>query len=337
MKRLSNILFALLLAVAFGSCGNDDHFKVSGTIEGSPTFNMRFHYYGDEALHTGITASREGKFEFSGTSRQPVMVEIYDNDYHLMGRLYARKGDEIKCVLNPKNPYKSTFEGNDVNRRWTEFINANAEILQRPGVDANKLIAKYVGEHRSDIVSAMLLTGSFDASRDMYAADSLLRLLEPEARPANFVDGYEYLLSRVVAKEASKPVLPMTFPDTKDSLRTYNPRHSRMSLIVISDHNSGRADSIVPELRRLRRQHGEKQLAILDFSVDTDTTAWKMSIHNDTARWLQGWGAGSLAAPAISRLGARSIPYFIVADSTGRQIYRGLSIKQAAKTIDSGL
>lgn len=334
MRRFAYIFWAVLWLCLAAACGDSDHFKVSGTIEGSPTFNMRFHYYGDDALHTGITASREGKFMFTGSSRQPVMVEIYDNDYRLMGRLYAADGDEIECVLHPDNPYKSTFTGNDVNRRWTAFTNANAEALLHPGPRANSLIASYVGKHRDDIVSAMLITGSYDAARDMAGADSLLRSLAPEARPANFIAGFEYLLRRVASKEAASPVMPMTFADERDSLRTYNPRHSRRSLIVISDRDSGRRDSIVPRLRSLSRQYSREQLAIVDFSVDSDTTSWKLSIRGDSARWLQGWGAGSLASPAISRLAASSVPFFVVADSTGRQLYRGVSLNQALKYIN---
>lgn len=328
-----HIFFVLLFVFLLASCGDDDHFEVSGTIEGSPTFNMRFHYYGDGALHTGITASREGKFLFRGSSSQPVMVDIYDNDYRLMGRLYARNGDEIECVLDPGNPYKSTFKGNEVNRRWTSFINANADVLYRPGRDANRLIADYVAENKSDIVSTMLLTGSYDASRDMAAADSLLQMLAPEARPANFVEGYEYLLQRVAGKDAMQPVLPMTFADSRDSLCTFNPRRSRMNLIVVSNRGSGRQDSIVSELRRLRKAYSDSNLSIVDFSTDADTALWKQSISRDSATWLQGWGAGSLAAPAIRRLGVPSVPYFIVADSTGRQIYRGFSLRQAVATV----
>ena len=125
----------------------------------------------------------------------------------------------------------------------------------------------------------------------------------------------------------------MTFADNDDSLRSYNPRHSRLSLIVISDNKSGRADSIVPQLRRLRRTYNDKTAGHSGLFGRRDTTVWKQSIRNDSSRWLQGWGAGSLASPAISRLGVRSLPFFVVADSTGKQLYRGLSIAQALKYI----
>ncbi|MDE6331992.1 MAG: hypothetical protein K2L80_05265 [Muribaculaceae bacterium] len=337
MNRFSYILAALMSLCLFCACGDDDHFKVSGTIEGNPTFNMRFHYYGDESLHTGITASREGKFMFTGSSREPVMVEIYDNDYHVMGRFYARNGDDIKCVLNQHNPYMSKIEGNDVNRRLSEFSNANAAVLLRPGADANRIIAGYIKSNPADIVSARLLVGSFDASSDMALADSLLHLLEPGARPANFIDNYEFLMNRVSSAEASQPVLPVTFVDAVDSIRTFNPRHNHVSIIVLSDSRSGRSDSILPELKKIYGKYDKKKLAVLDFSVDTDTATWKQSIRSDSAGWIQGWAAGSLAAPAISRLGARRIPYFIVADSAGKQIYRGVSLGKAISTAESNL
>ena len=46
MRRGVYILAALAVDVPYGSLRRREHFKVTGTIEGAPTFNMRFHYFG---------------------------------------------------------------------------------------------------------------------------------------------------------------------------------------------------------------------------------------------------------------------------------------------------
>jgi len=42
------------------ACSSDEQFRVSGTVEGNPTMNMRAGYYADGVYKTVITAVREG-------------------------------------------------------------------------------------------------------------------------------------------------------------------------------------------------------------------------------------------------------------------------------------
>lgn len=325
------VVVALLIALA--GCSKDKFFEVTGTIKGNPTMNIRYVYYNGQTLINGVTAARDGKFGFRADSDDPVMVELYDNDYRLLGRLYAANGDKIKCQLDPKNPYLSTYEGNDVSKRYAGFTVKNADKLIKHDQDANRLIADYVRANPADIVSAMLIVGSYDASRDIRGADSLLLALKAEARPENITSYYEFQISRVATTDAFDAVLPMTLRDRRDSLVSYNPRRSRNTLLVFSDQESGRADSILPELHRLHKKYDSKRLAIIDFSVDPDTLVWKSGTRADSAAWLQTWAAASLSAPAISRLGIPTVPYFIVTDSLGNQLYRGVSLSQALEKL----
>lgn len=56
-----------------------------------------------------------------------------------------------------------------------------------------------------------------------------------------------------------------------------------------------------------------------------------------SAIWLQTWAPGSVASTNIGKLSIPRLPYFIVADSTGAQIYRGPSISTAENTISGKL
>ena len=70
-------------------------------------------------------------------------------------------------------------------------------------------------------------------------------------------------------------------------------------------------------------------------SMDADTMSWRRNVRADSVSWPTAWAAGAIAAPGVDRLGIPSVPYFIVADSTGRQLFRGRSIKQAEALVDS--
>lgn len=333
-KYLASLAAALMLVLTT-ACGGGSKIKLHGTVEGKPTQNMRLVYYNGDALQNVITGVRDGEFGIALGADSPVLVEIYDNDYHLMGRFYAAPGDEIEATLKPGQPYLAAYRGNDVSERYTAVCTPVAETLMRGGPEADRFIADYAAKHRDDIVSAILLTTSYDASRNPGQAAKLMDMLAPEAKPANLTAHYLTLLETVTPPARLDPVTPMTLRDLDDSLVTYRPAQSGRTLIVVSDAASGRLDSIVPVLRRLRRDHSASKLTILDFGTDAEQTSWRTHTLTDSVRdgWIQVWGPGRLAAPALQRLHIGTLPYFIVADSAGRQLYRGGSVSLAAAAV----
>ena len=245
-------------------------------------------------------------------------------------------GDEIDVTIDPKSPAAMKVEkGNEAAIRWAQWLNANAKILDgRNSKAINALVAKYVKAHPQDIVSTLIVTTVYDASADPEGASKLLSSIAPEARPTALTDAFATLLTYADTSAGKRRVSPLTLMAQGDTVTTFSPRKHRLSLLVFSDENSGRADSIVPALRRLRKAHTDKALGIIDISLDTDTLAWQSSTRNDTATWDAAWGTGGIASAALRPLAIPRLPYFIVTDSVGSQIYRGASISQALKKID---
>ena len=332
------ILIALitLLATVISGCSGPDSFEVKGHVKGDATINLRALYYVDGALQSSIFPADRGSFSFKGRAPEGAVVEILDNDYRLLGRFYAENGDEIDVTIDPKSPAAMKVEkGNEAAIRWAQWLNANAKILDgRNSKAINALVAKYVKAHPQDIVSTLIVTTVYDASADPEGASKLLSSIAPEARPTALTDAFATLLTYADTSAGKRRVSPLTLMAQGDTVTTFSPRKHRLSLLVFSDENSGRADSIVPALRRLRKAHTDKALGIIDISLDTDTLAWQSSTRNDTATWDAAWGTGGIASAALRPLAIPRLPYFIVTDSVGSQIYRGASISQTLKKID---
>ena len=331
MKYIYSVLCAALCAGAV-SCTNTEQFRVNGTIEGNPSLNLRVGYYADGAYRTQITAAREGEFEFFGTARQPAIVEIYDYDYKLLGRLYARNGQTLDVKLARANPYDIEISGDDTSSEWARFLRQNTDSLQAGALAANSVIARYIDSHRDNIVSTLLLTTAFDSAVQPELADSLLAMIEPQARPSTLTDGYNYLLQRIVSETASEPMLPVKYLDLNDSIRTFRPADKAYSLVVMSDERSGRADSILPMLRRIEKQK-YKRLAVLDLGLAPDINDWKRYTTPDSAKWAQAWVRGGLVAASVERLAVPRLPFYIVCDSTGTQLCRTPWASVASETL----
>lgn len=103
------------------ACSSDEQFRVSGTVEGNPTMNMRAGYYADGVYKTVITAVREGKFEFTGIAPQPTVLELMDYDYHPLVRLYVKNGDTYDVRMNVQDIYDVDISGNSECSRWSAF------------------------------------------------------------------------------------------------------------------------------------------------------------------------------------------------------------------------
>lgn len=330
---------ALIMILSLSACGDDGIFRIKGTIGGNPTMNLRVVYYGDNSLQTVITAARDGKFEFSGSSKRPALVEIFDNDYRLVGQLYASNGDEITCSLDRSNPDKITATGNIVCEQWAGWLNENAEALHSNTPEQNNaLVAKYIAANKESVVSTLLFITKYDASSDPVRADSILSSISINARPASIIDGYNtLLLQRVTTSRALDEVISMKFATACDSTFSYNPSRQSYSLLVFSNERSLRSDSIVPVLRKLHEKEKDRVMRIVDISLHSDTLSWHRDIASDSAEWTQVWAPGGITAKGVERLGLPRLPYFLVVDSTGQQIYRGASLTDACNTVNDKL
>ena len=113
----------------------------------------------------------------------------------------------------------------------------------------------------------------------------------------------------------------------------YVPSQQSYSLLAFTD--SRKPDSIISRLRNLRKSLGKRRLKIIEISLTGDSAMWRASVKGDSMNWFQAWAPGSTAAREIRRLAVPRAPFYIVADSTGTQLYRGTSAYSAYTLIRS--
>lgn len=325
MKRVCVIISMLVVLLA--SCGHSDTFRVAGSIADGSSINIRFVYYTDGGIQTGLTASVDGKFEFEGRSPEMAAVEVYDNDYRLLGRFVAQNGEDIKLKIDRGNVYLGTASGNDFNKLLTEFYNTNAETLAKSdSPERNKFIADYVATHSGSPLAQLILATEIDASTEEGAAlaDSLMKGISPEARTIALAEPFVMLNSRVGSEAAHEPIAAITYKAAGNRTETFITQRTPLSVISVSDDGHGR-DSVVEAIRKLAKYEKKGRLAVIDLSVDADTMIWRRSVKNDSATWKQGWAAGAISGQSLDKMGIPAVPYFILTDSAGTQLWRGRS------------
>ena len=76
-------------------------------------------------------------------------------------------------------------------------------------------------------------------------------------------------------------------------------------------------------------------MQVADISCDTDTSTWKQSLRQladsgkTSADIRRFWTPSAYNLEVFENMPVRRVPWFVVADSTGRVLYRGSSVAEA--------
>lgn len=325
MKTYILYIIAVLTALLATACGHSDSFRVHGELTDGSSINLRVVYYTNGSVITGITASNAGKFMYEGQAAKPALVELYDNDYRLLGRLIARNGEDIEVKLDRTNPYRISIDGNDTGEALAAYLSANADDLQSASIAGrNRLIAARVKAEPASPVSYLLLVTEFSTPGYEQLADSLLSLIPEEARIEGVSAGFEAMLRRVADGVADDKVMPVPYMVSGGRTRMFRPSDTPLSLIILSDARTS-GDSVLNVMRDLSRHERKGRFDILDLNLDQDTMVWRRTVRNDSATWTQGWAAGGISARGVDRLGVSALPCFVLVDSAGRRLWYGSS------------
>ena len=332
--KLTRIIISLVAALLAVACGSRDSFKVSGEIQGGSSALVELLYCPDGAAKRVSARAVDGKFVIEGQSRQPALGFISVGGSGAVAVVVVKNGDNLECRLDAGNPYASVIKGTEANERLNEFIRSNADVLAEGNpVKINALVADFVGKNRSSEAAMAALVNPYRSDCNEIGADSLVGCIDPEARPAAMVLNFTSALSAQLSSDARADIIGMSLVNRNDSVERYNPyRHTLTLLAFVADEKAQR-DTVVPVLRRLRGDFAERRLAVLEVSAAADSAAWKSSTATDSATWTQTWTPGTVSSQQYRRMSVARVPFFIVADSTGRQLYRGGSAAGAERVL----
>lgn len=320
------------------SCSDPTTFTVKGEIDGGGTQNMRAIYYADGTTNLLVIPVSDGKFKVEGNLTQPTMIEFFSANKKLLGRGYVEPGDELECKFYKDDLYKAEITGNEVSERWTKFLKDNSKALSSNNTDKiNGLIKKYINNNKDDILSTLLLLTEYSTPDNEMEAAKLLSSINPEARPQILIESYEALLDRYTNVKANEKLSMISYYSSTDSLKTIIPYSTSYSVVAFSNNETRNNGEIADTMRSLRDKYHTRRLQVVDISLDTDTLEWKKSIKSDSATWQQGWVVGAVSAHSIDRLGITRLPFYIVADSTGKQLYRGTSLSKVTDEVNEVL
>lgn len=340
MKQILHILAATVAVLLVSvSCAEKKQFEITGEIEGLGARTVTMLYYGSGGVQrVSLPADGTGRFRLQGHSPQPSMAVILLSDGTPLATVVCRNGDELSLSGSIEKPLDIKVKGNDVSSAISKWQADNALLLSGGDATAiNSAVGEYISAHKSDMASTAILVSHFRVPGFETRADSLMRLIEPQARPGALVQNFSSVLATQLSARALDNIRPMILYLGNDTTYYYVPSSQSISVFAFVSENKASRDSIVPQLAALSEKYGKRRLGIVEINTAPDSLQWRNSIAADTALWVQSWAPGSVSAPAVRSLAVPRIPYFIVSDSTGAQLLRTHSVGAASEFVRARL
>ncbi len=337
MKKLFAILTLLAaLLVTVQSCDSREGFQINCEIEGLDMRGVEMVYLTRAGVSRQTFHPVEGKVNLTGTSPQPTLVEVFSLDGEPLFTCVAQDGDRMKLKMTLGDPTTLAITGQNASRDYAAFV-AEHDSLLRHGSDeeVNALIANAVRSNPSSMASTLLMVTRFRTAGHELLADSLLGEIVYEARPALLAGSYASAVGEQVATSTRGELRAFTLRNGLDTIVRYIPSQNSYALIVFTD--GVKPDSIRRRLRTLRADFQRRPLQLIEVSVTGDSTRWRSQVEGDSSTWLQAWAPGGVASQHLRRLAVPRTPFYIVADSSGTQHYRGTSLYTADTMLRSRL
>lgn len=335
MRHFRIFLIILGISLLLPGCGKKHDFIIQGQIEGIGMRTVTATYYSGGGLKRVSTMAMDNKFALKGEAPRPTLVTLALSDGTPLATLIAENGDKLTVTGDLAAPLAIKSEGNSESEDISEWVNDNASVIQSRNAEAiNKAVAEWVGKHRSSKASTALMVTYFQTPGYERLADSLMTLLSSGARAPEVVQNFTGVLSSQLGEAASMEVPGLYLYDSTDSVINFNPHQSKALLLCFMNDSRTARDSVGAQIRRLMASYPDARFKAVEISTAADSASWRNSIAGDSATWRLTWAPGTIASASIRKLAIPRMPFFIVADSAGTQIYRGASITAAAAVID---
>lgn len=330
MKILCKILLLLIPAVIASGCSGSREFRLDAASDDIGTQNVTLIYYTGGSYHVESVPAIDGQFSVTGSLSAPTYVEVYTGTGSLLGEFIVEGGDHIEARFSALNPENISIKGNDDAESLAEFLKNNRKLVDSNDFDGlNRAIEEFVRDDPERFVATVLLTRYYTVEGYEDKAIELIQMIPEKYRKENFSEGFEQMLNVSLASDTLSLKEIRAF-SKEDTAATFLPGGTRLNLVMLTDNDSRGADSIKAMISALRAgSPAVDSLRIVDLGCDRDTLLWHSSLRalpedypRDVTRlWLNA----GVATEGIALAAPTTIPYFLLADSTGRLLYRGPS------------
>lgn len=354
-RNMTFFLTLALMLMMLGGCVKNE-FRIDFEFPDDHIGNYMVSYYAwdnKKGMWIEQTASiQEGEASLGCLTHNPTVVYVSDasNSSNTMA-IYAERGDKIKISGKEKDMWTWSVTGNKISERWSKWRN-EAAAGKNDDKKLEKSIADYVRKNPDDDLSALLLLTEWSMRENTDGFLKLWNSISKRGRRQELIDisasshlfgtHFSVQADGTLARTKVPDLASVTFRSRDNGVDTLLFKKGQASLLYFFTENNSARREARDTLKVLSKEYQDSTKRIIaDISVDTDSMSWVAAIRSDSlTKAVRGWEPRGLADEKMAILGVMRIPWLIVKDKAGKEIYAGQDLKKATevfrKEMDKG-
>lgn len=330
--RFTSVLASLwcgIVLLALAACSGVGQFTVTGKLRGLGITNVRVAYRNaDGSITEKMVGVQDDEFRFNGEVAEATLLVVSDIQGMQLFRTVVNAGDEITVEGERARLNEVKIRGNETGEAWSQFISTNSALYAMPSHEKlDEAIEKFVKENPDNLLSTVLLL--VDYSNESGKLEALLATINDKVKPASIMLDYNEM-STLLSTQSNEALKLMTFYGEQGSFVTFNPNAVGRSVLIFWDNATGsKRRAMMNQLEAI--DLSQKNVMLADVYFETDTSGWRSSWRNDPVDAVHYWAPQGTMHAHLKALNIVSLPTVIVADSTGRQLYRGDNLMEGLK------
>lgn len=333
LRKFLYALFVLLLA----GCGKSEFF-LDFTLPEDLSENFDVIYYATDKKGgltiQAVASVMKGQCSLRGVTKLPTLIYLTAKKSKIPLVIYAERGNKITISGDSNEPLSWNVAGNDINQKLTAWREENLQTLKGANAESiNKSVATFIENNPEDPVSLILLLCYFDRSVDENGYSDLMAALSS-------VDNKEQWIT--IAARADQMTLSAAKPARIESLALRSMQGGadtlffdgkQPGLLMFWQNDIKNRKELMDSLKTVVKEFSDSTSRIIaDINLDPDSIVWKNTIKRDSLKNVARlWAPAGLADESVMKLKVGSLPYYIVLNKKGQQIYRGSDFDLAVK------
>lgn len=297
---------------------SDDSFKLSGEVEYAGLYSMFINDQGSFLVFyldtTPVTITGSSNAVYQSNIKGAI-------DQDLINQFQVEDGEVQQQLEKKLNKVQSIARRQPVDTPLIMMYRKQIDSLNKiRATNVSRFMVSYPNSYLTfqNIESFMGNLVSYDTAEkyldnipDKYVANPLFKKI------SKLVAGYK--------TSATGALLPdIDLPDTTNTLVSFKTLRASNKYLLLDFWASWcvpcRANN--PALQRLYNRYKNKQFEIAGVSLDENGDAWKKAIRKDNMKWIQLSDLKGMDNEYAVRLGIRSIPTYLLIDSSGRLLLK---------------
>ncbi len=333
MRRFSFLVTAALAALlAATSCGpKGNGFRIEGRLKGMQPGEIYIYNQSDAQARFDTLKVKDGSFVYEGNATQPTpYVLVFQNGLEQV--VFADGGQTLEYSASANDMKNYEVKGSDENTLLNEFRKETAKMT---AIKTKAAARSFIEGHPASPVSVYMLDRYFvqDTDIDYDELMTLVKLLRKNMEDNIFLINLETDIG-IIQNGMTGHKIPAVQMTTKTGKTVDLGKHTKpFTLVGFWSTWVNEAWDFMSALRTYATGYSN-EMQVVAVSLDNQIYKWEEFVRSDSLTLDNVCDGKSWNSDYARKFGVRQLPFFVLADKTGKILVSGKTTDAMKKEVE---